>query len=387
MTPEAADATATASKLAAISWIADKSRPSRPALAALAGQDRSTGRNGVRAAPLFVVSPDSQGRRVIAVGNMQILVEADSGEVALKAGIAALWLEGAHAHRFTAVDPDDVGSFPLANSALAGVLQKFTVPGGSADAFDQHHRAAQIAKDIAEASRNAVADLREVRYQVETQLVASSSSKPSAVGHTSVVESLLQRNIVCSRASDQARECLREGLWVHVTDPEAYHAYRRLQEPAIINPAAPATAGTRTWMRLHDAGMRQCQELRRQLEAESSSIRDLLTSAASISSSREADSQSRFNLLVAVISFALGVPALVLAVYGADLIMPLTTGQRTWAYVPVLSGLVIAALLTYFRAPKGEHRLTWRMGAAGILAVIVLLIVAGLIAASLGPRN
>jgi len=202
-----------------------------------------------------------------------------------------------------------------------------------------------------------------------------------------VVESLLQRNIVCSRASDQARECLREGLWVHVTGPEAYHACRRLQEPAIINPAAPATAGTRTWMRLHDAGMRQCQELRRQLEGESSSIRDLLTSAASISSSREADSQSRFNLLVAVISFALGVPALVLAVYGADLITPLTTGQRTWAYVPVLSGLVIAALLTYFRAPKGEHRLTWRMGAAGILAVIVLLIVAGLIAGSLGPRN
>ncbi|RAN78729.1 hypothetical protein B5P43_16120 [Bacillus sp. SRB_336] len=317
---------------------------------------------------------------------MQIQVDAGSGEVALRARVAALWIERDGEHHFAAVDPYAQESDPHAKVTLDAALKKFSIHGASDGEFDHHHRAAQIAKSIAETSRNAVADLREIRYEIEMQLVASSSSKSSAIDHTSVVESLLQLNIVCSRASDQARECIREGLWVHVTDSEAYHAYRRLQEPAIINPTPPAGADTRTWMRLHDAGMRQCVELRRQLEAESSSIRDLLSSAASISSSREADSQSRFNLLVAVISFALGVPALVLAVYGADLIMPLTTDQRTLAFIPILFGLVIAALLTFFKAPGGEHRLIWRIGAAGIVAVIILLIVAGLIAGSLGPR-
>ncbi len=240
--------------------------------------------------------------------------------------------------------------------------------------------AAQLVKELAEDSRNALSELREVRYELERQLAESSAESTALEEHTSVVSSLLQLNIICGRAADQAREVVREGMWVHVTDSEAYHSYRRLQDPTIINQYSPATSETRPWMRLHDAAMRQCTEMRKQLDAESASIRTLLTSASSISSSREADAQTRFNTLVAVFSLGLGVPALVLALYGADMIVPLNTVPRQIAFLPVALGLIVAAVIAAIKAPRGRGRMVWMFGALSILLVLVLLFIAGIMA-------
>jgi len=191
----------------------------------------------------------------------------------------------------------------------------------------------------------------------------------------------LQLGIDLGRGADNAREVIREGLWVFLTDSTAYHSYRVVQDPRIINGALPATELTRPWLRLHDAAIRQCTELRGQRDAESACVHALLSAAASVSSSREADAQTNFNTLAAVASLGLGIPALVLALYGADRLLPLDTLQRQFAFLPVAAGLVFATVLAMRRSPTGKHRRVWLAGAmAALLSLLGLLIVAGLIA-------
>ncbi|MEC5185761.1 hypothetical protein RCH12_003238 [Cryobacterium sp. MP_3.1] len=50
-----------------------------------------------------------------------------------------------------------------------------------------------------------------------------------------------------------------------------------------------------------------------------------LAAAASVSSSREANAQTSSNTLAAVASLGPGIPALVLAPYGADRLLPIDT--------------------------------------------------------------
>ena len=181
---------------------------------------------------------------------------------------------------------------------------------------------------------------------------------------------------MCGRASDEAREATREGMWVHATDAEAYHSYRRLQDPSIISPHAPATRELRSWMQLHDAALRHCLEVRRQLDAESVSIRSLIASAASISSSKDADAQSRFNVLAAIASVGLGLPALVLTLYGATILLPLNSPPRLLAFAPVAVSLAIAASIAMWQGHRLKRGRIWTLSAVGILIVLLLLLLA-----------
>jgi len=240
---------------------------------------------------------------------------------------------------------------------------------------------------LAELSRNAVASVREIRYDLEHRLAHFSSKGLPTSSNTPIVASLLQLNIICGRAADEAREAVREavreGLWLHLSDSAAYHAYRRLQDPSIINDAAVATSATRSWMRLHDAAVRQCLEMRKQLDAESGSARDLMAAAASVSNSREADAQAAFNTLAAAVSLGLGIPALVLALYGADRLLPLNTEPKQLAFIPVVAGLLFAAVIPIWRAPRGKSTRIWIFGAVSIIIILLsLLVSAGLLAPS-----
>jgi len=236
---------------------------------------------------------------------------------------------------------------------------------------------------LAELSRNAVASVREIRYDLEHRLAHFSSKGLPTSSNTPIVASLLQLNIICGRAADEAREAVREGLWLHLSDSEAYHSYRRLQDPSIINDAAVATSATRSWMRLHDAAVHQCLEMRKQLDAESGSARDLMAAAASVSNSREADAQAAFNTLAAAVSLGLGIPALVLALYGADRLLPLNTEPKQLAFIPVVAGLLFAAVIAIWRAPKGKSTRIWIFGAVSIIIILLsLLVSAGLLAPS-----
>ena len=335
----------------------------------------------IRVVPLLRVFTIAQSR-CIAVGNIRIVVSGLQ-QVAVEVFLDGIWKEGNARDNFVPLNLevseglDDLAHIMNALRDLLGEIAR--VHSNGADTSNEFH-AAYVAKSVAEHSRNAIAEVREVRYGLELQL-AETSSKSSVEGSQgSIVSALLQLGILLGRGADNAREAVREGLWVFLTDSNAYHSYRVLQDPGIINNAVPATEFSRTWMKLHDAAIRQCTELRGQLDAECISVHALLAAAAAVSSSREADAQTNFNTLAAVASFGLGIPALVLALYGADRLLPLDTLPRQFAFLPVAAGLVFAAILAVMRSPTGKRRRVWLLGAASsLIAALALLIVAGMI--------
>jgi len=334
-------------------------------------EDRST---VLRIAPLLQVigKPDE---RTVVTGTIRIVV-AHGANVSLTVDVANVWVEVAHS--FAALEPESDG-YAKAREVIRASLKRIAVDS----AEDEHTIAARLAKDIAESSRNSVAAVRELRYELENLLSQANAPKTRGADQISVVSSLLQLNVITSRAADVARESVREGLWLWACDDDAYQSYRRLQDATIINEYEPATAQTRTWMRRHDAAIRQCLDMRKQLDAESTTVQSLLAAASSVSSSREADAQSRFNTLAAAASLGLGLPALVLALYSADRLVPLISVQRWIAFAPVVVGLLLAAVLAIASAPRGKARVLWLLGATGILVIVgTLLLVAGTLAPS-----
>ncbi|TFB67985.1 hypothetical protein [Cryobacterium sp. Hz9] len=335
----------------------------------------------IRVVPLLLVFTIAQSRCIV-VGNIRIVVSGIQ-QVAFEVFLDGLWKEGNARDNFLPLNPEmpeSLDEIDRSLSALQDLLVKLAgVQSRNTETSNEFH-AAFVAKGVAEESRNAVSDVREIRYGLELQL-AETSAKSSVEGSQgSLVSALLQLGIILGRGADNAREAVREGLWVFLTDSNAYHSYRVLQDLRIINNAAPATEFSRTWMKLHDAAIRQCTELRGQLDAECISLHALLAAAAAVSSSREADAQTNFNTLAAVASFGLGIPALVLALYGADRLLPLDTLPRQFAFLPVAAGLVFAAILAVMRSPTGKRRRVWLLGAASaLISALALLIVAGMI--------
>lgn len=378
-----------ASDLTAISSAAVTTRHSnhlltQTSMEARAEAGHSGGAGGpsiLRVVPLLRVSGPKR-KRVVLVGHSRLVIQ-DIDRVAVESFVTNAWVEGADEGEFARVEINTAAANTRVTAATAEFERELPDWPDTASAEDRQMHVAKHAKALAELSRNAVASVREIRYDLEHRLAHFSSKGHPTTSNTPIVASLLELNIICGRAADEAREAVREGLWLHLSDSEAYHSYRRLQDPSIINNAAVATAATRSWMRLHDACVRQCLEMRKQLDAESGSARDLMAAAASVSNSREADSQSAFNTLAAVASLGLGIPALVLALYGADRLLPLNTEPRQLAFIPVAAGLLFAAIIAIWRAPKGKSSRIWIVGAIGIIIVLLsLLVAAGLLAPS-----
>lgn len=249
-------------------------------------------------------------------------------------------------------------------------------PFGQGQGSSHQHLAAGIAKSLSEASRDSLQRRREIRYLLEHRLAETSSASESSTDHTSVVSSLIQLNIMCGRASDEAREAVREGLWVHVTDVNAYHAYRRLRDPSLVIVQKPPRLKDRPWFRLHDAAMRQCEELRKQLDGESASINTLIVAGASVSSAKDADAQTRFNVLAAMASVGLGLPALVLTLYGASILLPMNTAPRLLAFAPVAVSLAMAVGIALWQGHRQKRGAIWNVGAIVIMLVLLLLLLA-----------
>ncbi|MFZ3454637.1 hypothetical protein [Arthrobacter sp. 7Tela_A1] len=331
---------------------------------------------GLRVAPLLLLPGNTDGERWAAVGH--VLITVTPGRVSVEATLVAAWAENGNVNEFTLIPAADSARRTEIESLAAHQLQErleLTDLSG-----EPVITAARLAKSLAEFSRNTVGSVREIRYALEACLAESSTDTKASEEYTDVIAALLQLNIICGRAADQAREAVREGLWVHTTDSEAYHAYRKLQDPALINQHSPATHETRPWMRVHDAAVRQCQEMCRQLEKETECIRMLLSAASSISGSREADAQARFNLLVALLSIGLGIPALFLTMYGANLLLPMNTWPKVGAFLPVGIALLGAGTAAIWFAPRGSKRRIWLLCGTSVLVVLVLMVAAAILA-------
>jgi hypothetical protein len=328
----------------------------------------------IRVAPLLSVNGEV-GRRMVAVGRTRIVVSGRS-DTAYEITIVACWQETGAEGEFELVDhsADDADLRRSVQETLP--IVEVAVPDSSNES-----RAAQLAKELSENAHNQVAALREIRYALENQLASTSLGASATAQHTSVVSGLLQLNIMCARAADQTRELVREGLWLYLSDSQAYHSYRKLQDPSLMSMHRAATRKLRPWMRLHDSAIRHCQEMRKQLDAESDSIRSLIAAASSISSSKDADAQSRFNVLAAIASVGIGLPALVLSLYGADILLPLNTAPRQLAFAPVAVALLFAAVIAMWQGVRLKRGKIWTVGAVGIvLILLVLLVVAGFLA-------
>jgi hypothetical protein len=318
-----------------------------------------------RAAPLLRVL-GSPGQRLVVVGLVQLAI-ADR-RVVLEALVQGVWAE-------------DQGWRPVPD---APGLEERLAPGLMSTAHrlpadDDQTVAAVIAKALAEASRDAVSALREIRYEIETA-IAASLRRDVSDSTLPTLAALFELGVAGNRARDYARATARSGFWVWVTDDEAYQRYRRAQDPTIVNPHEPADASTRPWMRTHDAGVRQCTAMENQLTEEAAVIAGLLDAAATMAAAREAEAQETFNTLVAVAALGLGLPALVLTLYGTDTLVPMRTWQKALAMLPIALAAVVAGGVAAHRLPFGTARERLRLTALMVLALLVLLIIAGFMA-------
>lgn len=347
--------------------------------------ENSEGIKDVRVVPLLISQMQNDDQRVIGVGHCMV-IQTRTDELQLKIVLVDSWIlhgsfhgpngKTAEVKSFRHVDESGVAiDVDLIKGLISDTLRKDVEAELQATG---EYAVPKIAKFLCERSRNTLAQIRDLRYKFETDLAQASQRTSGSESYTQIVAHLLQLNVVCGRVSDQAREAIREGLWVYICDREVYHSYRKLQDPTIISDFRPATFGLRPWMRVHDAAIRQSTQLQLQTDAETISIQSLISSATGISSSREADAQSRFNLLLGLLSIGLGVPALFLALYGATKILPLNDFNRIAVFSPVALPLILAAILAMAYAPKGPTRRIWRWCGIGTLAVCITMILAAL---------
>lgn len=237
--------------------------------------------------------------------------------------------------------------------------------------------AATLAKDFAEHSVDELVKLRSIRYGLERKLMKEATAEKNPHRSTvPIVASLTLLGVFASNAGDQARHLIREGLWLHMTNKEAYHGYRISRDSSIVkvdygrNPFdAP-----KDWMEKHDRAIRHCESFERQLHEESSSVRSLLVAASSLAGAKEADAQARLNLTVATASIALGLPALIFSLYGANNFAFLKSFSETGA-AGILHAILAAAAcaigLILFRPEK-----KWWLLPAGFCCILSVVQVA-----------
>jgi len=322
-----------------------------------------------RAAPLLEVVDGEHG--VIAVGQTQVWV-AQNGTPWVAVLVRAMWHVG----------DDDRGRWePVAvedekaqtDAVVARILSRLR--SGSPDGGDTERFATAMAKHFAERSRDAVAGFRQLRYAVEHSLAHQLRHSTKELDHT--LSDVLELSTVASRARDEAREAARAGLWAWRNDASIYHAQRRLLDPSLPERDSDQEGRDRPWFVLYDAAVRQAVQMERQLGEETSAFGGLLTAASTIAVTRDARSQHTFNWVAGMGGILLGLPALILAMYGAGDLLPL--GPTTYGILlPVVAAGLVALAIALFLPGMGAGRAKrfWATLAA-VLVTIALLYWAG----------
>ncbi len=106
----------------------------------------------------------------------------------------------------------------------------------------------------------------------------------------------------------------------------------------------------------------------------------MLAAGATIAVTRDAQAGEKFTVLAAVSAVALGLPALVLALYGASDYLPFARTMSIADYrllYPVLAAGLMAAGVAAFLPGKGRRRSRFARTLLGVLLVFLLLAVAG----------
>lgn len=335
------------------------------------GEQRAArGASAFRAVPLLRVvgtAPD----RVLVVGQARVVVRESS--VVVELALQAAWQETPE--WVPVQDAIEVGL-----DVLAPALQSPSHDLSRTDPADLQAVAALVAKALAEGSRNAVADVRAIRYELEAALATGLREKG---GRTGLLSQIVEIALAVNRARDQAREAAREGMWMWVTGGEAddaYQQHRRALDPTLLNGAASVDLVLRPWMRQHDAGYRQCAGMEGLLGEEARLLYDLLGGASTVEASREADAQEKLNTLLTVAGVGLGLPALLLTLYGVEGLTPVNSAQGVVAVGFIAVVTLLAATLPAVVTRRQRPVRRWIALAAAVVGLVALLVLAGLAA-------
>lgn len=314
---------------------------------------RRSGAEALLAVPLVRLVGEPGDRRIV-VGTTRVSVTA-AGETAVTFLVQSVWRESAGWRQ-------DGGSAPA--EALVGSLAEpaHVVDGGPKTST------VIAAKALAEASRNEVTALRGLRYGVERQVAdLLAQRKPTEL--RSLLAQIIELSLALSRARDHARAAVRDGLWITLWDNDTYRANR----------GDPVTA-TSPWADTHRAALRHCEAMDVELAEEVARLQALLSSMSTFAVAQDGEAQQRFNMVAAAAAAGLGLPALILSLYGADAFLPFSFDRAWRALLPITLTALVAVVLVVRRMP-GRRSARHYVVAVGLVAALVcVLLVAGLLA-------
>lgn len=308
--------------------------------------------------PLLRVIGDP-GRRRLIVGSLGVQVKGPD-LVAINLWPKAVLAEPGGWHR------EDKALAAADSQLLASLADPAHEITGDAGAV-----AVTVAKAFAEASRNNVAELRGLRYELERQ-IADLLAGRSATALRPVLAALIELSMAIGRARDHARDAVREGLHIWLWDQPTYQLNRSAQAPG---------AGDAPWARTHRNALRHCEAMEAELIEEAARLEALLGSMSTFAVAQESEAQQRFNLLAGLVAAGLGLPALILSLYGAEPFLPLDSFDRAWrALLPIALALVVALVLTLRRVPERVKPRHYVFAFTVVVALVLLLLVAGALA-------
>jgi len=264
--------------------------------------------------------------------------------------------------------------------------------------LDAQGHLAELGHWLAERTHDAVRDLRELQSGLEAQLTeilrGGGDPKTTAVK----LGSLLELARVANRARERCRRGAAGGLyawWLGEQDDEGhegYHQHRAHRDPLLLGDVKPLDISERPWLRRHDLAVRHLEGAIEELRDLSSQIYSLLGGVSASAGLREAQAQEGLNVVVACAAVAFGLPGLVFALFGADVLTPFDSNARK-----AVLGIVLAAtlgslgliLVVLSRPEAGGRDLSawWRAAWRRlVLAVVIAFALAGLLLA-VAARN
>jgi hypothetical protein len=109
-------------------------------------------------------------------------------------------------------------------------------------------------------------------------------------------------------------------------------------------------------------------------------LQALLSSMSTFAVAQDGEAQQRFNMVAAAVAAGLGLPALILSLYGADSFLPFSFDRAWRALLPIAVTALVAAAVVLRRMP-GRPSARHYLVAVGLVAGLVcVLLVAGLLA-------
>lgn len=334
-------------------------------------------REAFRAAPLLAVL-DAGDDRLIAVGQIQVLT-SPSAPPRVTGVVRALWsafvpehARGSTVHRDLVTHLRAIDEHDRLEPLLTEWVRRSVLRGSDAEAL-----ATAIAKDLAERSRNSVTTLRAYRYGMERSLgeiLHGGGTRDLEV----ILADIIELSTICGRAGDEAGEAVRDHLWTWISDRDAYHAHRRVLDPTLPPRPGNRRGRRRAWFTTLDAGVRQARSMDSLLEGESALLHTLLSSASTIAVTRDARAQETLSLVATVGGVIFGLPALILALYSATAVLPLSENNAEVLLPLAGAGLVASAVAAFLPGKERRGRVKrFAAGATAMIVVLVLLVIAG----------